>query len=144
MASYATSKFGVVGLSLALRAEAAHYGVRVSVVCPGVIDTPILDKKEQAGLPVPRSVQGIDARAWLTRVGGPPYPPQRLAEDVLRGVAANQAIIVAPASARLVWRLWRWLPALMLRELIRRFERQRRLFDQPPATRPQRQDSGGR
>jgi short-subunit dehydrogenase len=31
---YTTSKFAVVGLSLALRAEAATYGVRVSVLCP--------------------------------------------------------------------------------------------------------------
>jgi NAD(P)-dependent dehydrogenase (short-subunit alcohol dehydrogenase family) len=128
MAPYATSKFGVVGLSLALRAEAARHGVRVSVVCPGVIDTPILDKREQAGLPVPPSVQHVDPRAWLTRLGGPAYPPQRLAEDVLRGVAANRAIIVAPASARLAWRLWRWMPGLMLRETIRRFERERRVW----------------
>ena len=124
LAPYAASKFGVVGLSLALRAEAARHGVRVSVVCPGVIDTPILDKQEQPGLPVPRSIQGMDPRVWLTRIGGPPYPPQRLAEDVLRGVAANRPIIVAPASARVVWRLWRWFPALVLREVIARLERE--------------------
>jgi short-subunit dehydrogenase len=124
LAPYAASKFGVVGLSLALRAEAARHGVRVSVVCPGVIDTPILDKQEQPGLPVPPSIQGMDPRVWLTRLGGPPYPPQRLAEDVLRGVAANRAIIVAPASARVVWRLWRWFPALVLREVIARLERE--------------------
>ena len=34
----------VVGLSLALRPEAALHGVRVSVLCPGAVDTPILDR----------------------------------------------------------------------------------------------------
>jgi NADP-dependent 3-hydroxy acid dehydrogenase YdfG len=32
---YTTSKHAVVGLSQALRAEAARHGVRVSVACPG-------------------------------------------------------------------------------------------------------------
>jgi NAD(P)-dependent dehydrogenase (short-subunit alcohol dehydrogenase family) len=40
--SYTASKYAVVGLSRGLRAEAAAYGVKVSVVCPGFIDTPIL------------------------------------------------------------------------------------------------------
>ncbi len=39
--SYTASKYGVVGLSNALRVEGARYGVKVSVVCPGFIDTPI-------------------------------------------------------------------------------------------------------
>ncbi|MCA9686418.1 MAG: SDR family oxidoreductase, partial [Myxococcales bacterium] len=40
--SYAASKHALVGLSRSLRAEAKQYGVRVSVLCPGVIDTPML------------------------------------------------------------------------------------------------------
>jgi len=42
LVSYAASKHAVVGLSRALRAEAQSRGVRVSVVCPGVIRTPML------------------------------------------------------------------------------------------------------
>jgi len=40
---YAMTKHAVVGLSLSLRAEAAAHGVRVTAVCPGVVDTPMLD-----------------------------------------------------------------------------------------------------
>ena len=39
MASYTASKHAVVGLSRTLRIEAKQYGVKVSVVCPGVIRT---------------------------------------------------------------------------------------------------------
>jgi len=39
MAPYAASKFGLVGLSDALRNEVAKDGVRVTTVCPGVIRT---------------------------------------------------------------------------------------------------------
>jgi NAD(P)-dependent dehydrogenase (short-subunit alcohol dehydrogenase family) len=48
---YTTSKFAVVGLSLALRAEAATYGVRVSVLCPGFVETPLLDHGGMAEAP---------------------------------------------------------------------------------------------
>src|SRR6185503_1585330 len=41
-ASYVASKHAVVGLSKALRVEGKRHGVRVSVLCPGAIRTPIL------------------------------------------------------------------------------------------------------
>ena len=41
LASYVASKYGVVGLSNVLRVEGADLGVRVTVVCPGLIRTPI-------------------------------------------------------------------------------------------------------
>jgi len=40
--SYSATKHAVVGLSKGLRAEAADLGVKVSVLCPGVIRTPAL------------------------------------------------------------------------------------------------------
>src|SRR3954447_14933818 len=51
VAAYAMTKHAVVGLSTALRAEAALHGVRVSVLCPGAVDTPILDRLPDADLP---------------------------------------------------------------------------------------------
>lgn len=48
VSSYATTKHAVVGLSKSLRAEAAPAGIRVSVLCPGVIRTPILEGANMA------------------------------------------------------------------------------------------------
>src|SRR5439155_4804864 len=39
LAAYSTSKFAVVGLSEALRAEVGQHGIGVTAVCPGFIDT---------------------------------------------------------------------------------------------------------
>lgn len=39
--AYATSKHGLVGLTTSASAELAPAGIRVNVVCPGVIDTPM-------------------------------------------------------------------------------------------------------
>jgi NAD(P)-dependent dehydrogenase (short-subunit alcohol dehydrogenase family) len=126
---YATAKFGVVGLSLGLRAEAARNGVRVSVVVPGIIDTPILDKKREEktrGLAMTPSEEHIDPIPFLMRMSGirALYPPERVAKDVLRGVQANRAMIFAPATARRLWLLSRFLPGPTEAISTKRFERE--------------------
>jgi NAD(P)-dependent dehydrogenase (short-subunit alcohol dehydrogenase family) len=40
---YVTSKFGVVGFSETLRCEGLDLGVRVTTVCPGYIQTPLIE-----------------------------------------------------------------------------------------------------
>ena len=42
--SYVMTKHAIVGLSLALRSEAAAHGVGVLAVCPSAVETPLLDK----------------------------------------------------------------------------------------------------
>lgn len=104
--SYAMTKHAVVGLSTSLRIEAAPFGVRVSALCPGVIDTPILETKPPPGAWAP------DARRFLTQVAGPPHPVDDFAQQVLARVERNERIIVAPARARIGWLLSRWFPGL--------------------------------
>jgi NAD(P)-dependent dehydrogenase (short-subunit alcohol dehydrogenase family) len=101
MLPYTTTKHAVVGLSLALRAEAAEHGVRVSAICPGFVDTPLLDN---ANPDLPETETGKNARESALRVQRKLYTPEALARDVLRGIARNHALIVAPASARAAWR----------------------------------------
>ena len=115
-APYATTKWAVVGLSLSLRAEGAARGVRVSVVCPGGVDTPILDKGIPADLPRVPGIEAIDAREVVTRFsGGRLYSADALAADVLRGIDRNRPVIVAPRQARVMWRLMRLSPSLTMR-----------------------------
>jgi meso-butanediol dehydrogenase/(S,S)-butanediol dehydrogenase/diacetyl reductase len=42
LSHYSASKFAVIGFSQALAGEVAERGVRVNVVCPGVVDTGVL------------------------------------------------------------------------------------------------------
>jgi NAD(P)-dependent dehydrogenase (short-subunit alcohol dehydrogenase family) len=106
------TKHGVVGLSTSLRMEAAPHGVRVTVVCPGVIDTPLLDKTNPPDLPEVPAAPGV--RKLLTTAIGKAYPVASLAEDVLDGVARNRPIIVTPRHARIPWRLYRLSPRLII------------------------------
>ncbi len=112
VAAYSASKHAVVGLSGALRAEAALYGVRVSVLCPGSVDTPILDAGLPADLP-PFTVPVLTGREYMATVGLRPISPDRFARAALKGVARDRAVVVAPASAAAVWYLQRLAPGLV-------------------------------
>lgn len=116
--SYVATKHAVVGLSLALRTEAAAKGVGVTVICPGAVNTPILDKG---------SIDDFVGRDYYLRGQGikTPHPPEKLAEEVLTAVAANKALVVAPRSTRLAWRFNRLAPGLMQRSSISFIARQR-------------------
>ena len=116
MTPYATTKHAVVGLSLGLRAAGADYGVRVSVLCPGVTETPILDSNGPPDLPEPPSLAGTrGSRDEWEALKIKPYPVDRLAADALQGIARNKPIIVAPMSARVQWQLWRTAPWFVVR-----------------------------
>ena len=113
---YSMTKHAVVGLSLSLRGEAAAHGVRVSALCPGAVETPMLDRGNPDDLPEARTVDG---REYVTRVAGAPYPADALATDVLRGVERNRPVIVAPRRARMAWRVHRAAPWLVEQVMLR-------------------------
>jgi NAD(P)-dependent dehydrogenase (short-subunit alcohol dehydrogenase family) len=116
--SYVMTKHAVVGLSLALRSEAAGHGVGVLAVCPAAVETPILDKG---------SVGGFVGRDYYLEGQGirTPYDPDRLARDTLRAIERNKALLVVPRQARAAWLFARLAPGLMQRMAIRFVERQR-------------------
>jgi NAD(P)-dependent dehydrogenase (short-subunit alcohol dehydrogenase family) len=66
--SYVMSKHAVVGLSLALRSEAAGRSVGVLAVCPTAVETPILDRANSATSWVATSIE------WVNAVRSSPLP----------------------------------------------------------------------
>jgi NAD(P)-dependent dehydrogenase (short-subunit alcohol dehydrogenase family) len=109
--AYATTKHAVVGLTTALRPEAAMHGVRVSVLCPGAVETAILDVQPPADLPATASLP-VTARAYLERLHQRPISAERFARIALRDISRNRAISVIPRSAKAFWYLQRVSPAL--------------------------------
>jgi NAD(P)-dependent dehydrogenase (short-subunit alcohol dehydrogenase family) len=118
LTSYVTTKHAVVGLSLALRTEAASRNVGVTVVCPAAVETPMLDKGE---------IGPVRGRDYYLKGQGikRPVDPDVLAGKVLAAVAENRPIVVEPVQARIAWRLGRLSPAFVLRSGARFVERQR-------------------
>ncbi len=101
--SYAASKHGVVGLSYSLRCEGADLGVKVSVVCPGFIRTPIYESKTLK----------MDREKFL-EMAPEGMPPEQCARKVLKGVERNKAAIVITPMAKFFWPLYRLWPGLVL------------------------------
>lgn len=116
-AAYATTKHAVVGLSTSLRAEAEGLGVRVSVVCPGFVDTAIFDAGIGLGRPIREGMRDLPLR---------PYPAAKAAQAVLRGVRANRAVIVFPLHMKaMLWtsRLAPWLARRASQRAVAAFRR---------------------
>ena len=122
----------MVGLSLSLRAEAAAYGIRVTVVCPGVVDTPILDKEGPEDLPRP-TLLSERAREYFRHLQPRFYPADQLAQDIVRGLDRNSALVMAPRSARVAWQLWRYAPVLVNQMTQRQLAWARAAFATQPA-----------
>jgi NAD(P)-dependent dehydrogenase (short-subunit alcohol dehydrogenase family) len=101
--SYTASKHAVVGISNSLRLEGAELGVKVSVVCPGFVQTGVFD----AILAV-----NVDKEKLMAKI---PFKMEatKAAQEILRGVARNRATIVFPAYARIIWWLYRLHPSLL-------------------------------
>jgi NAD(P)-dependent dehydrogenase (short-subunit alcohol dehydrogenase family) len=110
--AYAATKHAVVGLALGLRSEAALHGVRVSVLCPGAVETPILDRLPADELPATATAP-VTARQYLSLLKQKPIAAERFARLALDGVARDRAIIAVPTSARTLWYLHRMSPSLM-------------------------------
>lgn len=101
--SYTTSKYAVVGLSNALRIEGAMYGVKVGVICPGFVRTPIYDSARTVNLD----------RDKLLRTLPKGMEVESGVETILRGVERNKAVILVSGTAKALWFLQRLSPALV-------------------------------
>ncbi|AFR48223.1 SDR family NAD(P)-dependent oxidoreductase [Gordonia sp. KTR9] len=116
--SYVMTKHAVVGLSLALRTEAAGHGVGVMAVCPSAVETPILDKG---------SVGGFVGRSYYLASQGSSqaYDADRLAQDTIAALGRNQPLLVVPRRSRITWRIHRLAPGLTNRLAAQFIARQR-------------------
>jgi NAD(P)-dependent dehydrogenase (short-subunit alcohol dehydrogenase family) len=106
MAPYCTSKFAVVGLSEALAAELHPFGVRVTVICPGLVKTRIvqdgrIDVGSEQG---PQRVQQVYDRFGVL--------PEHVARDVLSAVRDGRSLQLSPQNTKIPWMLKRMSSAL--------------------------------
>ena len=104
-APYTAAKHAVVGLSTALRIEGADLGVKVSVACPGTVQTNILDTAAFVGIKREEAIAEMQSGFKMA-------DPTNCARAILRGVERNQAIIIDAPHNRLFWWLYRLSPAL--------------------------------
>ena len=77
----------MVGLTLSMRLEFASRGIGFCVVCPGVVDTPLLDNRGPEDLPRVSSLPNV-RRIGETLPEGV-YPVRSPARDGIVGIVEN-------------------------------------------------------
>lgn len=100
--AYCTTKAAVLQLAQCLRADWARRGVGVSAICPGVIDTGIIERSRFLG-------DAVDADA-ARRVFARGHAPARVAADVVRAVERDRAVLASGWEAKVGWLVHRLAP----------------------------------
>jgi NAD(P)-dependent dehydrogenase (short-subunit alcohol dehydrogenase family) len=124
---YTAAKHAVVGLSTALRIEGADLGVKVSVACPGTVQTNILDTAAFVGIKREEAIAEMQSGFKMA-------DPADCTRAILRGVERNQAIIIDTQLNRLFWRLYRLSPSLYAALMQKGVEQMRPLREGPKNT----------
>lgn len=104
---YQTTKFGLVGFSLGLKAELHGSGLGVTILCPGIVETPFVQRHIPNKFKRMRYLKGI---AWSTA--------EHVAAKAINALRRNRTLVVITPLARGSWWLYRispWLAAVMTR-----------------------------
>lgn len=97
LTGYGAAKHGVIGLGKGLANELGPYGVRVNMVCPGAVDTPMIDSFAEAN--------GLTRESMFTQFDG---------MDLLGGGAVKAEESTTPAIMYLLSNDARWVTGHVL------------------------------
>lgn len=103
--AYSATKHAVVGLSHSLRAEAALYGVKVSVVLPGMVKSELWENAINTG--------DYDYKKEMENTPVAQITSEQAALEILQGINRNQEDIVFPFVNRMIVKLYRMFPGAM-------------------------------
>ena len=105
-AAYSASKFGLRGVSEVLRFDLRRHRIGVTLVCPGGVDTPLVQTVEIAG------VRGDDPRLrrLTQRFRRHAVAPERVADMILRAVERNRYLVLTSPDIRALWLTQRYFP----------------------------------
>ena len=95
-AAYSASKFGLRGVSEVLRFDLRRQQIGVSLVCPGLVRTPLVDTVEILGVDrnspsVKKLIELFEKRA---------VSPERVATKILKAIERNRYLVFTSADVR--------------------------------------------
>lgn len=102
---YGATKAAVLALSRSLRADWHQYGVGVSAVCPGVINTPIVTSTRYRG-----DSADPDRIKRVQRGFRHGHRPEKVADAVIDAIERDRPMVTAGFEAGLGWWAQRLLP----------------------------------
>lgn len=110
MSAYATSKAAVFMFSDVLRAELARDKVKVSTICPGIVNTNIIKTTTFSGLSAEDEAKKQQRGASMYAKRG--YGPEKVAREIVTAVAKGKSVVPVTPEAHLQYHFGRLAPAL--------------------------------
>ncbi len=104
-AAYCTSKAGVVAFSRCLRSDWAEHGVGVSVICPGVINTPLYKTNTRM---YGRTEAQLQKTARIFEKFG--HSPDLVAKAIVTAIRRNQEQVPVGIESAVLYRVLPFLP----------------------------------
>jgi NAD(P)-dependent dehydrogenase (short-subunit alcohol dehydrogenase family) len=105
-AAYSGSKFGLRGVSEVLRFDLRRHGIRVHLVCPGGVATPLTSTVEIAGV----DQSGPAFQRMQAHFRKRAVSPEQAADAILRGMRQNRYLIYTSRDVQLGFLLQRLFP----------------------------------
>ncbi|MGH3242918.1 MAG: SDR family NAD(P)-dependent oxidoreductase, partial [Spirillospora sp.] len=106
--AYGATKAAVLQLSESLRVDLDRYGIGVSAICPGVINTPMVGRTHFVGRPPGSDTELRERMARAVERRG--FPPEKVARAVLRAVRQDRPVTLVVTEARFARALSRVSP----------------------------------
>jgi 2-hydroxycyclohexanecarboxyl-CoA dehydrogenase len=103
--AYVTTKAAVLALSQCLRADWAGEGVGVTAVCPGVINTPIIDRTRFLG-----EAADPEKKRRAKRIFRRGHKAEKVAAAIVDAVERDRAVVPVGVEAKLGWLIHRYAP----------------------------------
>ncbi len=107
-APYSASKFGLRGVSEVLRFDLERHGIHVTLVCPGGVDTGLVDTVRVAGVDVTAPTLQKFKRSFRRRA----VTPEEAARAILDGVRRRRYLVFTSPDIRLAHLAQRFSPTL--------------------------------
>lgn len=105
---YLTAKFGVFGLSEALREDLRGAGIGVSTVCPGVIKTNLVQATRFRNPGNEAALRTHLEETYKRRN----YGPERVAEAIVDGIRRNRRLVLVSPESKIMYHMQRLCPPL--------------------------------
>jgi 3-dehydrosphinganine reductase len=100
---YCASKFGIIGLSQALKQELRRYKIKVSVLCPPDTDTPGFATEN---LTKPEETKAVSGSASI-------MSPDDVAKELIKGIEHNRFMIIPGTEGKIAYFMQRYAPSVL-------------------------------
>ena len=101
--AYSVTKYGLVGFTESLRAEYSRWGLGVTLICPGFVQTPLLENLPE----ISKNGQKLKKPStWMTTT------PEKIAKKTISAMKRNRRLIVATPLAKILYHTKRIAPGI--------------------------------